>query len=224
MKISVLHPSRGRPEQAFEAAKRWVENADNEFEYIVMCDYSDPVLPTYEYLFFTYFNCSSFIWADNNHSAIEAINNAAKIATGDLFVVISDDMDCFLGWDTALLAELAGKSDFVLKTQDGIQKTLVTLPIMDRVWYERYGYILEPGYSHMYSDQELTAVAAMTGRLLYSDLLFEHKHYMVGKAPMDETYKRSAATYPQGLVHFEGRRKNNFGIENPVTPYRMIQW
>lgn len=222
MKISVIHPSRGRPQQAYETASRWISRSDVSFEYVLMCDYSDPLLQEYEREF--YKAEMQTVWAQDNHSAIEAINNAAKITTGDLLVIISDDMDCFSGWDTALLAELAGKSDFVLKTQDGIQKTLVTLPILDRTYYNRFGYIYHPEFKHMGADMELTAVAIMAGKLLYSDLAFLHNHYTTGKTPKDAINEKNDLTYQHGDEVLMKHRIYNFGIEKPICSYNMIQW
>ena len=56
---------------------------------------------------------------NKNRSCVEAINKAAEIARGDILIVVSDDTDCFPGWDTALLKEVEGKEDWILKTQDG---------------------------------------------------------------------------------------------------------
>lgn len=224
MRISIIHPSRGRPQQAFETATRWIGNSESAFEYILSLDNDDPKLNEYKKLFDEDHNIYQLAIGFNNQSAINAINFGAELATGDLLIVISDDMDCFPGWDTALLNELSGKSDFVLKTRDGIQKTLVTLPIVDRTFYNRYGYIYFDGYSHMCADQELTAVAIMTGKLLYSDLLFEHRHYITGKTQRDSINEKNDATYTQGQKIFDERLKNNFGIINPLIQYNQIIW
>lgn len=228
MKISLIHPSHGRPQQAFETAKKWIGKSDACFQYILMCDYDDPLLTDYETWF--YEQSMPTVWADNNHSAIEAINNAAKIATGDLLVVISDDFDCPEHWDTLLLQVCKNyrssrySKDFLLKTQDGIQKTLVTLPIMDRKYYERFGYVYHPEYKHMGCDVELTAVALMTGKLIYSDLLFPHNHYSTGKTPKDAINDKNDLTYQHGDEVLARHKVNNFGIENPVMAYSQIVW
>jgi len=160
-----------------------------------------------------------------NKSAIEAINNAAKHATGEILIVVSDDFDCGeYGWDERLLSELSGKSDFVLKTRDGIQPTLVTLPVVDRVWYERYGYIYHPGYKHLYADTDLTAVAHMTGRLIYSNLEFPHLHHTTGKTQKDEINERNDLTQEQGRLLFESRLVEGFGIADPVNSYESLEW
>src|ERR1051325_1576707 len=147
MKITVIHPSRGRPKEAFITACKWRDRADSEFEYILSIDNDDKSLQSYISIFYDY-GPTGLGHTNHNKTAIEAINHAAKIATGDLLVVISDDFDCPEHWDTLLLTELAGKSDFCVKTDDGLQPTLITLPIMDRIYYERYGYVYHPSYLH----------------------------------------------------------------------------
>jgi len=208
MKISLIHPSRNRARQACETALLWIDSADNEVEYILSLDDDDESRISYLELFPQQVMFSS----NANRSAIDAINNAAKIATGDLLIVISDDFYPFAHWDTLLLAEVAGKADFLMKTQDGIQPELITLPIMDRAYYNRFGYIYHPDYLHMFCDNELTAVGHMLGRVITSTLLFEHKHYSVGKAERDALYTRNENTWDQGLHLFSERRKINFGL------------
>lgn len=221
MKISVIHPSRGRPQQAFETANKWISKADDTFDYFLSFDSDEQDI-----------YCKQFEGYEDimvglngpNKSAIEAINKAAMLVRTDLFVVISDDFDCPEHWDTSLLKELEGKSDFVLKTDDLYQPTLVSLPIMDRIFYERYGYIYFPGYKHMFCDQEMTAVALMTGKYLKSDLKFPHHHYTTGKTPKDEINVRNDLTWRQGEKLFNERLKTNFGITEPVMKYEDIVW
>jgi len=163
---------------------------------------------------------------DDNKSAIEAINNAAKIATGDLFVVVSDDFECFPNWDVELLDALKDKSDFLVKTQDKIQKTLITLPVMDREYYNRFGYIYHPSYVHMYSDQEMTCVGHCLDKIITLPLTFSHKHYSVGGIQKDEISQRNDNSYPQGYENFNIRSRDNFGLkpEEIKKDWRQIEW
>lgn len=234
MKISIIHPSRNRPKEAFETACKWRDNADLGFEYILSLDNDDNALSDYLKLFDNFGNTAKGCTYDNK-SAIEAINKAAKIATGDLLIVISDDFDCFPHWDTLLISaihwdaeklfmQIDRKTDFIVKTQDGLQKTLITLPIMDRIYYERFGYIYHPDYVHMFSDQEMTAVGHMLGKIITVDLEFNHLHYTTGKSAYDEINRKNDATWSQGEALFNERLKTNFGIENPVIPYSSIEW
>lgn len=213
--IIIIHPTRHRPVQALWTKQKWLGSSDNpdNIEYLMSMDTDDNITPD---------------WVrglrGQNKTAIEAINNAVDRCTGDIIVVVSDDFDCEPHWDTALLAEIGDKTDFVMKTVDGLQPKLVTLPIMDRVWYERYGYVYHPDYPHMYADQELTAVAEMTGKLIMSNLVFKHLHYSAGLSPFDTVNQKNDATYPQGLEVFNRHLAVNFGIVSPVKKYEEIVW
>ena len=214
MKITIIHPSRARAAIANKVRTEWLNKADGIIEYIFSLDNDDVQGTLYEG------NCIY----NNNRSAIDAINKAAEIATGDLFVVVSDDFDCPEHWDSLLIWGLQGKSDYCVKTQDGLQPTLMTLPIMDRVYYERFGYIYHPDYKHMFCDQEMTAVAHMLGKSVTLPLVFPHNHYTTGKFQRDAVTLRNNATWQQGERVFNERLKTNFGIENPVCKYSDIVW
>lgn len=214
MNISIIHPSRSRASIANQVRTEWITKADKDIEYIFSLDNDDIQNNKYD---------GDCIY-NNNRSAIDAINNGAEVAKGDLFIVVSDDFSCPEHWDTLLLEALQGKSDYCVKTQDGLQPTLMTLPIMDRVYYERFGYIYHPSYRHMFCDQEMTAVAHMLGKAVTLPLLFPHNHYSTGKFKKDAITIRNNATWVQGETVFNERLKSNFGIENPVIQYSDIKW
>jgi hypothetical protein len=225
--ISVIHPSRSRSEIAIKVLLNWYHKAEYEFEYILAIDSDDPQLRQYtNHLgrFDREYGIQSKCVIGDHTSAIHAINESAKHSTGDILIVISDDFDCPIGWDFKLMAALEGKEDFCVKTKDGIQRTLMTLPILDRKYYDRFGYIYHPDYIHMYSDQEMTAVAHMLGRNLDVDILFPHLHYSTGKFVKDEISVRNDSSYKSGRLVFNGRARTNFGIENPVCKYSDIKW
>lgn len=222
MKISILHATR-RPEAANRAALKWLVYCSmlTPVEYILSIDTND----TGNYDYSETFEYPDFkIIRNDNRSAVDAFNRAAEAATGDLFVCISDDMDCEFKWDVKLLETVKDKENFLLKTDDGLQPTLVTLPIMDRKYYESFGYVYQPDYAHMFVDQELTAVAIMTGRYLKCNLKFPHAHYTTDRSKYDEINRRNDSTWAQGQMLFEDRLLNNFGIAEPVVPYESIQW
>lgn len=218
--LSIIHPSRNRPTEAIKAINNWLDKAHCRgcIEYILSLDIDDPSVINYKP------DPKVKIVQNNNRSAIDAINNAAKICTGSIIIVVSDDFDCPIHWDAKLKYHLTGKSDFLVKTQDGIQKTLITLPIMDRAYFNRFGYIYHPDYRHMYSDQEMTAVGHLLGRVITLPLLFPHNHYSVGKWEKDETNRRNDLTWTQGATLFKERQSINFGVEDPKINYNQIVW
>lgn len=229
--ISIVHPTKGRKKQAMDTMAKWLFMADDPYsvEYIFSTDIDDidkwcsqvAIVPK-----FIYSDQTKYISVlkNDNKSAIEAINNAAKRTTGDILLVVSDDTDCIEHWDALLLKALEGKSDCCVKTDDGLQPTLITMPVMDRIYYERHGYVYHPDYLHMFADQELTAIAMMTGKYIKLDLSFPHLHYSTGKSPKDEVNVRNDMTWKQGQRLFDRHLENNFGIENPVMAYTDIQW
>jgi len=234
MNIICIHPSRGRSEMAVKTAKKWIDNADSDIEYLMLLDKDDyqKYVPHYQELYKRK-DCNFWVAEPKEHkSAIEAINYGAEIANSknrfpfDLLVVVSDDFDCTPHWDTLLLEALKGKSDFIVKTKDGLQPTLITLPIMDRAYYNRFGYVYHPSYVHMFSDQEMTAVGEMTGKVIKLDLEFKHLHYTTGAMKKDAINKKNDATWRQGERLFNERLKTNFGLsdEQIVKPYNQIVW
>lgn len=210
--ISILHPSRSRPEKSYETIKEWVSKATTDIEVIISLDENDPKRKEYR----RPVTAGKFI-VNPNRSAVDAINNAAKEANGNIFIVVSDDTECPDKWDELLLQEVDGKSDWILKTQDGIQKWIITMPVMDRTYYSRFDYVYYPEYAHMFCDTELTAVADILGRKITSKLEFPHRHYSVLNEHPDEINQRADASWKQGAELFMQRYAINFGL--PVTQY-----
>lgn len=221
MKISLILPSRNRPEKALAASNKWRSAAGLDCEFILSLDHDDTKLD--EYL--ESINCSKLI--SENRSAVDAINNAAKVATGDVLVVMSDDFDCPANWAMQIVDATDGKTDWIAKTPDGIQKWIITLPIMDRVYYNRFGYVYHPDYLHMFCDTELTCVADLTGRKIDLTIPFNHEHYSTGKSVKDEVSIKADATWNQGEKLFIERAKRNFDLVNypgKITSQEYINW
>ena len=226
VKFSLIHPSRGRPQKAIETAQNWLNKAGNvDVEWILSLDLDDPALLQYSKALGDYSIYK--LCVNDNGCAVKAINKGATYAKGDILIVLSDDFDCPDNWGEQLETILKGKEDFILKTQDGTQGWMITLPIMDRKYYERFGYIYYPEYRHMFCDTELTCVADLTSRKLTSKLLFKHNHYSVTSTKPDDTARRADRTWDQGEKLFISRYKINFGLENPtgkITDKGYINW
>jgi len=210
-KISIIHPSRNRLEQAEETIKLWLDNAKDKssIDYTLSVDIDDKYLKRYKALSDKY---GTNIHIAKNNSAIEAINRATRRSKGNIIIVVSDDFNCEPNWDEKLSKELEGKEDFIVKTQDGLQEWIITLPIMDRKYYERFGYVYYPKYQHLFSDTEMTSVADLTGRKITSQLFFEHRHYSTGKSEKDAVNTKNDSTWNQGKKLYNQRKAINFGL------------
>src|SRR5687767_8936374 len=104
MKITLLHPSRGRAEKARQTHDLWAAKCSglNEIEHILSIDMDDEQTARFIELFKEF--SSTKVIAEKNDSVVMATNRAAKYATGELLIYVSDDFECPDNWD-ALLAE-----------------------------------------------------------------------------------------------------------------------
>lgn len=206
MRFSIIHPSYGRPTQSRNVLDYWMQRAKSKHEYLVALNSDDQMLNRY-----TIPPGAKEVTMPFG-SSVEAINEAAKQATGNILIVVSDDQFCPQGWDDLILKEAAGQSDFVMKVYDGLQKSLITMPIMDRIYYNRDGRIYYPGYKHLFCDAELSDVAYMRRRVLVRNkLVFPHRQYSIMGTTPDYTALRNEATYTQGKNLYQSRKAIRFG-------------
>ena len=230
-KISLIHPSRGRPQKAFEAFSKWLDKSEDTFEYILSLDSDEPTnTPNGSSQYLTLFNSrysNHRVIVNNNRSAVDAINNAAKAATGEIIIQMADDFECPVHWDEQIRQAVEGKTDWIMKTPNGIQSWTITLPIMDRAYYNRFGYIYYPEYLHMFCDTELSCVADLTGRRIECNIPFRHNHYSVTKTTPDEVSRKADSTWIQGEKLFLERYRRNFDLVNPpgrITSKEYLNW
>lgn len=213
--ISLIHPSRGRPEKSFNNAKEWIAKAGMPVELILMVDEDDPALNRYQEIYKEFWGVCFCI--DDNKSVVQAVNRAAKYAAGNILFYLSDDFVCFDNWAVAVEKEFTGViTPLVLKVDDRLQDfnvRVITCPIMNRQYFELMGYFFQPAYDSMFVDCDLYEMAH---RLRYlkpcKHLVFEHHHVSIGKAPDDDTYRRSAAFWNPGKRTFENRKLQGFPI------------
>lgn len=209
MAISLLHPSRSRPQKSFETSSDWVNRAGVETELIVSVDRDDPYLRDYSVLY------GGKILVNDNKFVVQAANHAAKVAKFDVLVYLSDDFKCFDNWGVEVLKKFEGCSTpRLIKVDDKLQtfhKDVLTIPIMNRLLYQELGYFFHPEYHSMFVDQDLYwTVKNMEAMIFCPELVFEHHHYVNGKAKKDETYERSTSNWNQGKHLYQQRKEQNF--------------
>lgn len=212
--ISLLHPSRGRPQKSFENSKEWIEKAGCEIELILSLDKSDNTIDQYAKLYNG--QISKFLVEDND-SVVQATNKAAAVSYGDILLYLSDDFKCFDGWGLAVQKEFEGVGNpLLIKVDDCLQNfqvPVLTIPIMNRALYDRLGYFFHPEYKSMFCDEQLYWVTQKLNAMkMCPHLKFEHQHVCVGKAPDDETYRRSSANWEQGKAVFARHKAEGFPV------------
>lgn len=222
MKISIIHPSRGRPKMAIETARKWIKNASgkHEFDYVLSLDNDDIKLSEY-YQKFNSFGATFTV--RNNNNVVDAMNAGAKIAHGEILVCISDDFDCEPGWDEFIVSQLDIEKEQALKVNDCYTEPsnlILTMPVMTKKLYDKLGFVYYPEYSGMFADNDLAEMCSTMNVLKVNyEKKFEHLHWLFGKTERDETSYRH--DNPEGWKLGDGliqkRRANNFGVEkNPL--------
>jgi hypothetical protein len=230
MKITVIHPSRNRPERAEKVFRQMISRADNpkQIEYIISIDNDEPQIENYKNISNDLFKHNTLV--SDNVYCVGAINNAAKISTGNIIIVTSDDFDdWFYGWDSEIVKAIGNREECLLKTFDGSQKWMATLPIMTRGLYNKLGYIYNPLYKHMFVDTDLSCTCDLLGVTLYrNDIIIPHNHYSKMK-DKDSTNERNDSTWDEGERIFFSRVLDNFGVKeseqvSKISDNRILAW
>lgn len=211
--ISLIHPSRQRPQKAFGTCQQWLGAASGKYDvqYLISLDSDDPQLPEYKKLFGHYILYP-------NTSVVEATNHAAKFANGEILIYMSDDFVAPPMWDKLVVEKFGDKINdpALVRVDDCLQKIsaeVLTCPIMTKSLYKTQGYFWHPAYKSQWVDVDLFHVCRNNGWLILApEIKFEHQHYCNGKAVKDETYTRSDANWQQGLAVFNKRKALNFPI------------
>lgn len=229
IKLSIIHPSRGRSQMAFETAKLWAKNASNpeNIQYILSMDRDDPEHDAYMKLFGPLVDNTEKIFGigvgvfNNNKNVVDAMNTPIGLVKGEIIIGLSDDFSCEPGWDDYILALLApdgNTKEEALQVYDGnleMSKHVLTLPILTKKLVDKLGYIYYPKYNGWAADQDLGEMCNAMGILKKDDTkLFEHLHWRNNKRPQDGTDGRhdNFEQNQKGRAILELRRQNNFGI------------
>lgn len=214
MKFSLVHPSRGRPDQAAGVVSEWrsAESGDHEVEHLFSVDEDDTRLAAYKA---KAGELGIILVVGPNHTLVQAANRAAERAQGDVLIVVSDDFGCPARWDAEIAALFAERRDLAVLVDDGLGARIMTLPILGNELYRRLGFVYHPAYHGQFVDEDLTETARALGVLVEAKgLLFPHRHFSAGQAKIDATYLRH--NHPRswwiGWRTFEQRKLDGFGV------------
>jgi glycosyltransferase involved in cell wall biosynthesis len=150
---------------------------------------------------------------------VKGWNLAAAKSKGHVIIAIADDFYPPENWAVKLLE--AGPQGWVLgeyavHINDGFVQNLMTLPIITRKRYDRFGYLYHPAYKSMYVDTDLTYRAYLDDVVINaSHLLFEHQHCDNGKRVKDglDLEHASSDRYHEGQAIFDYRSRRGFPID-----------
>ena len=120
----------------------------------------------------------------------EAANLCYKEARADIILLAGDDIVFRTpGWDSTITAEFEKSRDKILLCggHDGLNKDLITHPILHRNWIDTVGRLAPPYFRDCYVDTWLNEVGRMIGRVRWLPIYIEHMHFSSGKSEYDQT-------------------------------------
>jgi hypothetical protein len=216
MRLLIKLPSRGRPDQLFTIASRYVQYAEDmtKIRMLIVLD-TDDSTATPEYVQ-TLKNIHQNIEVNLgvSNGKIHAINrDTPSLSSFDILLLASDDMvPVQKGYDTIIRQKMIQHypdTDGVLFFNDGFHKNkLNTIVICGSKYYSRFGYIYYPGYKSLWCDNEFTDVANILKKQTYSaQVIIKHEHPGTNSAIVfDETYTRNQVFYFDDEALYFSRR------------------
>jgi hypothetical protein len=152
-------------------------------------------------------------------SKIHAVNRGMPTGNWDIVIATSDDME-FLepGFDLRIIADMTlffPDTDGVLHYPDGWEHgAILSLPVIGRKYYDRFGYIYHPSYQSLFCDEEAVIVADALGKLASIEAgFFRHNHPQAGRGQMDAQYKYTEGFHAVDKRTFESRKRRNFFVK-----------
>lgn len=220
MKILIKFPSRSRPEKFFNCIKNIQDNVTVKDQYLISAniDNNDHSMTTPAVLD-KLADCNIHVAWGVSRNKIDACNrNVDADYLWDILILTSDDMEFIkFGFDNDIRKafEVEGSLDRVLHVRDGYDHDpIVSLPILGKDWYDRYGYIYHPSYISLFADEELYLVAKKLDKLIPSDLeIVKHQHPTWIGGPIDSQLRNSESFHPVDKQTFQKRKRQNFFIK-----------
>ena len=176
--ISLLCPTRGRPDRAMQFLESVLATQTDDNEIIFGLQSDDARLDEYP----SEIRSRAIIFEPS--STVYYWNQMAKVAKGDMLTLIADDVIMRTpGWDLRFHEEAANYRDgiYLITTQDGRGKgewpaQLPTPhPTISRKWFETLGYFTFPGLFHYYADTWNSSIARRLDRQINMyDIMWEH--------------------------------------------------
>jgi hypothetical protein len=224
-RILIKFPTRNRPQKFIQAIKEMYVGIGDKAntKIVVTADIDDPTMYNKETLQAVHpfiINYGLEIEFGKSESKIDAVNrDLEKYKDWDIIVVMSDDMK----WTTQSFDYQIRKNfetffpdtDGIMHYNDGFAgDRLITMPIMGRKYFDRFGYIYHPSYKSLWCDNEMTDVVRQLGKVAYIDQsIFRHEHYHNIGGHMDEQLKHTESFSARDKDNYEMRKHNNFPVD-----------
>jgi hypothetical protein len=218
--IIIKFPSRSRPEKMIAHLNniRATIGIESYLVYLIIDD-NDPSITDevhYSILQQGRFMNMRVSW-QKSFSKIDAINRRVPDdIRWKYMVVTSDDMHFTRDyWGEIILGAFKYTSKGCLHFPDGHNNNLITLPVINKRFHDRFGYVYNPAYFSVFCDNEMTEVSQITKEYYFVPVdIVEHRHYRWGFGQPDSQniFQDGPIMYSKDSKTFFDRKIINFGL------------
>lgn len=221
MKILLQFPTRQRPSKFMDYLFDYISLMEDkkDFRVHVSCDADDLTMNNDKMKELIGYFPNADVSFNDNKSKIQAVNAGVTERNFDILILASDDMSPQVkGYDNiirGLFSTHFPNGDGVLHFNDGHQgDRLNTLCIMDRKYYDRFGYIYNEAYKSLFADNEFDEVSRILRRRVYLEqVIIKHEHPVSNKTiGVDELYVRNNVFWNEDNNTWNIRKKQNYGL------------
>lgn len=225
-KIVIKFPTRSRPEKFKKVLQKYIDflSGKHDIRFVITMDEDDQTMN----------NSEMKEWLDSldvdlkynygqSKCKVEACNADLEGETGDILVLVSDDMiPCMEGYDEIIamgfeqvFPDYCGS----IKFNDGLRREedlLMTLPVIGFPLYEAVGHLYHSDYTSLYCDTEMTSLFASMGLLAKSPTCIIRHEWVPGNHPdADALHERNEnpEMYGKDGAVYQERMNKNFDMQ-----------
>ena len=236
MRILFKYASRSRPELFERGLRSIIDNCESDdYRILISIDNigenKDERLDEYNEVINRNHHPSLIVLKGESKNKIDAINRDVEfVGDWDILVNMSDDM-VFIkkGFDNIIRKAFTDKNEFMstvhgepmynrnydlaLHFSDGNRNDLITMAILGREFYDRFGYIYHPAYKSLYCDNEMTEVSRQLDCYKYVDeQIVRHLHCAYDSKLWDNQYVKTESYMDEDRQTFLLREQTNFDL------------
>lgn len=215
-KILFKFPSRSRSDKFLSVVSKVHHFIDHDnWNILATFDIDDPFSVSDEFRFKLMLDSKIIpIWGHST-GKVNAINRDLEYAEDfDILVLLSDDMFPMPGFGRQIIKSFSDGFSGLVHFPDGVvNERLCTFSVMDKKYFDLFGYIYNPIYKSVFCDNEQHELAVMLKRYKYVPVqIVKHLHPVYGMAPMDDLYRRNEDPKLYGEDHntYQEQKRNQF--------------
>jgi hypothetical protein len=209
--------SRSRKEKCFACIENIIEQSTiDDYLILLSFDVDDPEMTgdDVKQRLATYGDKVKAYWGISGSKVI-ALNRDICFAPEWQYLVVTSD-DFWIdknGFDQDVINDFSGFSGLLHYPDGHANARLVTMPIMDREYYQIDNFVYNPIYFSVFADNEQMAVAQKRGRYKFvNERKVTHRHPIWGWGAPDAQLRHTESFYEVDRPTFIRRQQENFGL------------